>query len=194
MNETEFLHTVEVNLTSLRATIDNLKKCLFTRDKKLVKETVKTFYSSLNTTLPLFTDLVGKPEKTSTEKQLIGLLPILQQLGGAAEDLVNGVQAAVVAEIPLTDRALTEISEIMGLVRDLTRDTYDAMSSDNERFKEYVVGEARTISDRIRDFGIDHQQRLVVGVCMPKASFLYLDVMNSLKRMAQELSSFFERT
>jgi Na+/phosphate symporter len=192
MNEKEYLHAVEINLASLRSTMDDLKKCLFSRDKKRVKETVKAFYASLNTTLPLFTELIGKPEKNAAERKLLCLLPALQQLGSASEDLVCGVQAAVEAEISLTDKALTEISEIMGLVRDLTRDTHDAMSSGNEHFKEYVLGEGRVICDRIREFGIDHQQRLVIGVCMPKASFLYLDIMNSLKRITQEISSLFE--
>jgi Na+/phosphate symporter len=192
MNEKEYLHAVEVSLNSLRTMIEELKRCLVSRDKKRMRETVKTFNAALATTLPLFDEVVGKTEKTAAEKSLLGLLPSLQQLGSAAGDLVHGVQAAVEVDVAFTDKALAEIGEVMGLVMDLARDTCDAMMSENERFKEYALSEARSTCDRIRDFGVEHQQRLVIGMCAPKASFLYLDIMNSLKRITQELSGLFE--
>ena len=42
------------------------------------------------------------------------------------------------------------------------------------------------------DFEITHQNRLILGVCMPKASYLYIDITDSLKRIARELSEFAE--
>jgi Na+/phosphate symporter len=158
-----------------------------------MKDTVKTFYSRLNTSLPLFNKLVAKADKTPEDIKLLNLLPWLQQLGSPLEDLVGGVHAAVDAEISFTDKALAEISETMGMVNNLARDTSDALTSDNTRFKDYAMSESLSVLDRIRDFGIEHQQRLVVGVCMPKASFLYLDMMNSMKRITLELISLFER-
>jgi Na+/phosphate symporter len=193
MEENSYIRTVEETVNSLRTTIDDLKRCLFSRDKKKMKDTVKTFYSRLNTSLPLFNKLVAKADKTPEDMKLLNLLPWLQQLGSPLEDLVGGVHAAVESEISFTDKALTEISEIMGMVNNLARDTADALTSANERFKEYAISESINVLDRIKDFGVDHQQRLVVGVCMPKASFLYLDIMNSLKRITLEFSSLFER-
>jgi Na+/phosphate symporter len=193
MEESSYIRTVEETVDSLRTTIDELKRCLFSRDKKRMKDTVKTFYSRLNTSLPLFNKLVAKVDKTPEDIKLLNLLPWLQQLGSPLEDLVGGVHAAVDAEICFTDKALAEISEIMGMVNNLARDTSDALTSENDRFKDYATSESLSVLDRIRDFGIEHQQRLVVGVCMPKASFLYLDVMNSLKRITLELISLFER-
>ena len=45
----------------------------------------------------------------------------------------------------------------------------------------------------IDDFEIIHQNRLITGVCMPKASYLYIDMTDSLKRMAKELAAFADK-
>jgi Na+/phosphate symporter len=46
----------------------------------------------------------------------------------------------------------------------------------------------------IDDFETVHQNRLITGVCMPKASYLYIDMTDSLKRMARELAAFADKT
>jgi Na+/phosphate symporter len=193
MDEMSCIPIVGETVNSLRTTVEELKRCMFSGDKKRMKDVVKTFYNSLNTSLPLFDKLVAKAEKSPEETKLLSLLPWMQQLGSPLEDLVGSVQATVEAEVCFTDKAVTEISEIMGLVSNLARDTRDALTSGNEHFKEYAISESMVILDRIRDFGIEHQQRIVIGLCMPKASFLYLDIMNSLKRITMELSGLFER-
>ena len=42
-------------------------------------------------------------------------------------------------------------------------------------------------------YSLMHEERLITGACMPKASYLYLDIIGSIKRIAQELVSFSER-
>jgi hypothetical protein len=38
-----------------------------------------------------------------------------------------------------------------------------------------------------------HQQRLIAGVCMPKASYLYIDISESIKRISRGLAEFSEK-
>ncbi len=43
------------------------------------------------------------------------------------------------------------------------------------------------------EYEVVHQQRLIEGVCMPKASYLYLDIVDSFKRITKSLDEFAER-
>ena len=36
------------------------------------------------------------------------------------------------------------------------------------------------------DFAFEHQQRLTIGVCTPQASYLCVDTIDALKRIARE--------
>lgn len=194
MDEKEHVRVVSESLGSFGKTIDNLKKCLFSRDKKRMKEVVKEFYASLKLTLPVFDEIMERAEKSEVDRRLLGLLPMLQQVGIATEDLVGAIQTAVDAEVSLTDKALSEISEVMSLLKDLARDTNDVLTTGNQHFCKYVLASAERIQQRVNECGVEHQQRLIIGICTPRASFLYLDVINSLKRIAQELGRLCEAT
>jgi Na+/phosphate symporter len=192
MDEKEHVRVISESLGSFGETVDNLKKCLFSRDKKRMKEVVKEFYASLKLSLPVFDEIMERAQKNDVDKRLLGLLPMLQQVGIATEDLVGAIQTAVDAEVSLTDKALAEISEIMSLLKDLARDTNDVLTTGNQHFCKYVLTSAERIQQRVNECGVEHQQRLIIGVCTPRASFLYLDVIHSLKRIAQELARLCE--
>ncbi|HUJ70217.1 MAG TPA: hypothetical protein VLW86_11890 [Syntrophorhabdales bacterium] len=195
MNEQTFESIVGEILESLGKTLEGLKRCLFSGNKRLMNETKNAFAASLRSTLPAFNEAIqrkGKGESHS-DGRLPALLPACQRLGIAMEDAVGGVQGIVETGVCLTDKALAEISEVVALLKDLSRDTNDAISSGNTHFREYAVSSAHYIRERSVEAGLEHQERLVTGVCSPKASFLYLTVMDSLKRVAQELGNLCEK-
>jgi Na+/phosphate symporter len=193
MNEKEYAQVIAEALESVGRIIEDLKKCLFSRNKRLMNETKKNLATSVKASVPLFEEVMEKKEKNALDQWFIELLPSLQRLGIAVDDLLGGVQIAVDAEISLTDKAFGEISEAMALLKDLARDTNDVLATKNSHFRAYAVSSAEHLLKRTCECGIEHEQRLVVGVCQPKASFLYLDIMDSVKRIAKELGALCEK-
>jgi Na+/phosphate symporter len=45
----------------------------------------------------------------------------------------------------------------------------------------------------IDEYAIIHQNRLITGVCVPQASYLYLDIVDSIKRISRGLIDFAEK-
>lgn len=193
MDEKEYAKVIAEVLGSLGQTIDDLKKCLFSRNKHLMNETKRNVLTSVKASVPLFEGIVEKKEKNALDQAFLELLPSLQRLGIAVTDLLGGVQVAVDTEIPLTEKAFGEISEMMALLKDLARDTNDVLATRNSHFRAYAVSSVEHLLQRTYECGLGHQQRVVVGVCTPKASFLYLDLMDSVKRIAQELGCLCEK-
>ncbi len=56
--------------------------------------------------------------------------------------------------------------------------------------KEKIRTDMAKVMKMIDDFETIHQNRLITGICMPRASYLYIDMTDSLKRMAKELAAF----
>lgn len=189
MDEKELLKTTGDILTSLITILDGLKHCLFSSDGRKLKDIEKRLAATTTSSLPLFEELVQKKQRTAVDEKLLGMLPSLQKLGIGAADLASGVKTAIEARVPFTDKALAEISEIMALTKDLTRDTNDVLSTGNARFREYALSSAAGLLKRADECGLEHQQRLLTGLCAPKSSFVYLDIMQALKRIARELAS-----
>ncbi len=123
MNERTIESVIGEILESIGKTVEGLKNCLFSGNKRLMNETKKAFAASLRSSLPAFIEAIQRTGKSSTDERLLALLPACQRLGIAMEDLVGGVQAMVETGACLTDKALAEISEVMALLKDLARDT-----------------------------------------------------------------------
>jgi Na+/phosphate symporter len=193
MDGKEYTRVISEALESTGGTVDALKKCLFSRNKRLMGETKRSLAASVKASLPLFEQTLEKKEKEGVDQWLLELLPSLQRLGIGVEDLAGGVQIAVEAEVPFTDKALSEISEILALLKDLARDTGDVLATRNSNFRSYAMTCAEHLVQRTCDCGIEHQKRLIEGACSPKASFLYLNIIDAAKRIAQELGSLCEK-
>jgi Na+/phosphate symporter len=193
MDDKDYAKVVNEVLQSIGPILDDLKRCLFSRDKRRLNETEKTYMAAVRSSLPFYEAITAKAEKTEFEEKSLAILPSLQRLGIGVQNLLNGVRTTVEAEIPFTDKALAEISEIMALTKDLARDTNDAMLTKNPHFKQYVATSAEHIFKRTDDCVLGHQERLIKGICSPKSSFVYLDIMMALKRIARELADLSEK-
>ncbi|MGD0229552.1 MAG: hypothetical protein ABSC19_04230 [Syntrophorhabdales bacterium] len=193
MDEKEYAELIGQILKPLDSTIDEIRRSLFARDKRRLMQVEKAFTAGLKEGLPLFEGVARKRERTPGDEKLLTLLSSLQRLGIGVHDLLEAMRVILETGVPFTDKALSEISEIMGLVKDLGRDTIDVVTTKNPRFREYALSMARTVLEREEECGLEHEQRIITGVCTPKASFFYLDIMHSLKRIASDLASLVEK-
>jgi Na+/phosphate symporter len=92
-----------------------------------------------------------------------------------------------------SQKALDEIKQLMVAVGTEFTDVKDYCMTKNPVLKEQIRTDMEKIRKMIYEFEMVHQNRLITGVCMPKASYLYIDMTDSLKRMAKELGDFAEK-
>ena len=193
MNERTIENVIGEILESVGKTVEGLKNCLFSGNKRLMNETKKAFAASLRSSLPAFVEAIQRTGKSSADERPLMLLPACQRLGIAMEDLVGGVQAMVETGICLTDKALAEISEVMALLKDLARDANDAISSGNTHFRRMPSPPpAASASDRQRP-GWSTKNGSSPESARPRLLSSYLTVMDALKRVAQELGDLCEK-
>jgi Na+/phosphate symporter len=189
----EYTQGISDILENLGMVLDHLRKCMFSHDRNLLEQAEKEYATGLKASVPLAEKAIQKREKTALDKQFLECVPSLQKVGIAVEDLLNAVRIKVKTETAFTDRGLNQIGEIIGLIRSLARDTRDVLSTRNPDFRRYVEEAAKRIHERIEECDLEHEQRLIGGTCSSKASFLYLDIMTSLKRISRELSCLSEK-
>jgi Na+/phosphate symporter len=72
-------------------------------------------------------------------------------------------------------------------------DVKDYYLTKNPILREKIGVDLEKVRQLADDFDIIHQDRLISGVCVPQASYLYVDMTDSLKRMAKELIAFADK-
>lgn len=159
----------------------------------LLKESKLQFRESLKARLPEIEKLVEEKDKNEAVTRFVIALPHLQRIALALDNLVEKMEAQVEAKVLFTQKALDEIKQLMVAVGTEFTDVKDYCMTRNPLLKEQIRADMEKVRAMIDDFDIVHQNRLITGVCMPRASYLYIDMTDSLKNMAKELAAFADK-
>jgi len=100
------------------------------------------------------------------------------------------MEIKVESNVLFTDKALDEIKQLMVAVGAEFTDVKDFCFTRNPVLKKQIESDLDKVTKMIDEFDHVHQNRLITGVCMPQASYLYIDMTDSLKRMSRELAAF----
>lgn len=159
----------------------------------LLIESQEKFRELLKQRLPGVEKLVEEKDKNEAVKKLVIALPHLQRVALALDNLVEKMGIKVEANILFSQKALDEIKQLMVAVEKEFVDVKDYTVTRNPLLKDQIREDLENLRKLIDDFDLIHQNRLITGICMPQASYLYIDMTDSLKRMGQELFAFAEK-
>ncbi|MBA4391655.1 MAG: hypothetical protein C0399_12080 [Syntrophus sp. (in: bacteria)] len=159
----------------------------------LLKESKLAFRESLKKQLPEIHKLVEDKDKNEAEIKFVIALPHLQRVALALDNLVDKMETKVEGNILFNQKALDEIKQIMVAVEAEFINVKDYCMTKNPLLKKQIQADLEKVGKIIDDFDTVHQNRIITGVCTPKASYLYIDMTDSLKRMARELAAFADK-
>ena len=109
------------------------------------------------------------------------------------ENLMEKMEIKVDAKILFSEKALKEINALFSVIEAQLVDTKDYVLTANPTLKAAARQGMEDIQRLADEYAVIHQDRLIAGVCMPKASYLYIDITDSLKRLARGLAAFAEK-
>ncbi len=173
--------------------LENVKKGFFAQKIETIQENRVAFRELLLSRVAFVEQIVGAKEKTEVERYYITLLPIFQRIALAMENLISKMETKVEMKILFSEKALAEIRELYGIMEIQFRDTKDYITTKNPVLKANIQDAWEKVYRLIDEYAMIHQDRLIAGLCMPKASYLYLDMIDSIKRISRELFDFSEK-
>ena len=173
--------------------LNNIYRGFVSEKINLLKESRLKFRESLKKRLPGVEKLIEDKDKNEAVKSFVIALPHLQRVALALDNLVDKMEIKVETSVLFSQKALDDIKQLMVAVGAAFTDVKDYCMTKNPILKQQIQADMENIRKMIDEFEIIHQNRLITGVCMPKASYLYIDMTDSLKRMAKELAAFADK-
>jgi Na+/phosphate symporter len=173
--------------------LNNIYRGFVSEKINLLKESRLKFRESLKKRLPGVEKLIEDKDKNEAVKSFVIALPHLQRVALALDNLVDKMEIKVETSVLFSQKALDDIKQLMVAVGAAFTDVKDYCMTKNPILKEQIQADMENIRKMIDEFEIIHQNRLITGVCLPKASYLYIDMTDSLKRMAKELAAFADK-
>jgi Na+/phosphate symporter len=145
----------------------NLGRDIHQREKKLTEMIIQ--------------NLTGELGSAQTHKELLFVPMHLERVGDNIEDLARAVNTMIKDGIPFTERAMGEVNGLFDKDIELLECVRDAVTTKNKILMRHILDEGKRFDSRVNEFALLHQQRMIEGVCVPKASSLYLAILDYLK-------------
>ncbi|MBP7526996.1 MAG: hypothetical protein KA801_03670 [Syntrophorhabdaceae bacterium] len=194
MQEREITDRIGKLLEETVPILNNIYRGFAGQKINLLKESRLKFRESLKEGLPAIEKLVEDKDKNEAEQKFVIALPHLQRVALALDSLVDKMETKVESNVLFTQKALDEIKQLMVAVGTEFTDVKDYFTTRNPVIKDKIRSDTEKVREMIDEFDIVHQNRLITGICMPQASYLYIDMTDSLKRMAKELAALADKT
>ena len=173
--------------------VENLRKGFFAQNAALVKESHDKFKEILKNRVAFAEKILKEKVKGEQEQRYVGLIVPFQTVALAVENLMEKMEIKVDAKILFSEKALKEINALFAVIEAQLMDAKDFVLTGNPHLKAAVRQGMEDVQRMADDYAVIHQDRLIAGVCMPKASYLYIDITDSLKRLARGLVAFSEK-
>jgi Na+/phosphate symporter len=105
----------------------------------------------------------------------------LERIGDASEGVIRCLRGMEVEGTAFTERGMREVNELFERALELLECARDIMLTGNRVLGRHVEIESMRFQDRASDFARAHEERLVEGVCLPRASSAYLAILDYLR-------------
>ena len=173
--------------------LESIKYGFLAQDKAKVTETEEKFIGIFTSNLPFFEKLVKEREKDETEKKFIKLLPHLHLIAMIFGNLINTKKERIASDVLFSEKAIHEIDDLYTLMQVQFEDTKDFILTKNSHLKLAIKAGMGKIYEMADEYALEHETRLITGLCLVKASYLYLIIVDSIKRISRELTDFSEK-
>jgi Na+/phosphate symporter len=192
MDEKELNQKLYDMFKEMLLVLENSKQGFLTENEKLLTESETRLTGILTSNLPFTEEIVKKISKDKLEKKYLTLLPHLQLMAATVRNLIDQEKQKVGSGVLFTEKAVNEIRELHTLIQTQFQDATDYILTRNPRLKTTIKGEMEKLFKAAEQHATEHEVRLITGLCMAKASFLYLAIVDCIKRVSRELTNFTE--
>lgn len=122
-------------------------------------------------------------ERTANKEQVKSLLATLSSIGLAInglDSISRHVRFKICEKILFSDKGLDEIRYLFNATRDILKTAGDTIATKNEIFMKYVVDKSLNLEKLAVHYEEKHEERLITGECLPEASPVYVNIVDSI--------------
>lgn len=121
------------------------------------------------------------PGAAAADEESVFVPMHLERIADNIEQLAGATGKMVREGVLFTDRAAREVDGLFLAALELLEGLRDALRTGNRTLVRYVLDAGRTCETRANEYALFHEQRLIEGVCVPRASSIYLAMLDQLK-------------
>ena len=135
-------------------------------------------------------------ESVKEQRYLMGLVSAgthIKKIGDNVIDILGCIKIKVSDSMLFSEKAVDELDYLFLNTKDILKNTGDALVTKNKTLVKHILETESSLRQKACNFEIVHEERLISGVCVPKASSLYLSMVNSIRDVNWHIRQVLER-
>lgn len=139
-------------------------------------------------------DLVCDPTVTKGDVlRTVVLFPgRLERVGDLLESLLKVARIKSAQGVFFSDKANRELDALFSLFTDILTNFHDVLMTRDHALLERILEQCKQFAPMALDARLAHEERLIQGLCSPKASSLFLDILDSMKEAKRNIREMAE--
>ena len=117
----------------------------------------------------------------------------LGRVGDYAERILNCCKIKCNDGLNFSDIANEELDQTFKLMLDMMINFRDTLIVPNSFLVKHVISQAKQLDQLCQDWQLAHVERLLDGSCAPRASSVYLDILESTQSLARHIKEMAEK-
>ncbi len=133
----------------------------------------------------------------SDQKRLTSLMEVigdLERIGDLCEDIVERVEIKIWEKLYFSDEAVKEYGELYSKVRLVLGQVLEGLAEANERLAQKGIESAKQIPRLVERFKRSHTERLIKGICTPRAANFFVDMLEFMGQISDHAVGIAKRT
>jgi phosphate:Na+ symporter len=116
-------------------------------------------------------------------KGLVRFPSRLERIGDSLETILRCCRIKAREGISFSDKAEEELGQLFAMLLEMMNNVRDAFRTPNKLFLESIISQGRQLTGMLGDSRLAHWERMEAGFCSPRASSVFLEVLDSMKLM-----------
>ena len=160
------------------------------------REVSQAIHNEENELISLLSNKATKPDM---DKELVkSMMAIVGHFELATNELdvvLQNVRVKVAEGVLFSDKGVNEISHLFRETLTVLKTTGDIILTKNDVLVKHLTDKYASLNQIVDAYSQEHEDRLIKGICQPKSSSLYLNIVDSLMKvvwhMKQAVNRFF---
>ena len=116
-------------------------------------------------------------------KGLVRFPSRLERIGDSLETILRCCRIKAREGISFSDKAEEELDQLFAMLLEMMNNIRDAFKTPNKLLLESIISQGRQLTGMLEDSRLAHWERMEAGFCSPRASSVFLEVLDSMKLM-----------
>ncbi|MGO8820596.1 MAG: hypothetical protein ACLQT6_15150 [Desulfomonilaceae bacterium] len=116
----------------------------------------------------------------------------LERIGDFLEGILNCCKIKARDSVPFSEKGLFEVDDLLKFVLEMLKNLRDSIIAPNKYLLNHIISEEKRLDQLCQDLQIGHVDRLLKGICAPRGSSLYLDILESIQALMRHVRTMAE--